>query len=62
MGSNISKLSGVASDLSTLELLIETNQPINVNFAVLQVQRCKDTIANILDLNIDIVMMIWKNL
>lgn len=55
IGSNISKLSAVSGDISTLALLFETKKQVNVNFATQQIQRYKDTIANIIDLeNLDI--------
>lgn len=51
--SNISKLSSIGSDLSTLKLLLELKKPLNINFAVAELQIFKEKISNILDLDID---------
>jgi hypothetical protein len=53
MASNISKLSSIASDLSTLYLLFELNKKIDVDFAIKEVQMMKDRVANIMDLKIN---------
>lgn len=53
INSNISKLSSIGSDLSTLALLLELNKPININFTAGEVQSFKEKISNMLDLNVN---------
>jgi hypothetical protein len=53
MASNISKLSSIASDLSTLYLLIQLNKKIDVDFTIKEVQMMKDRVSNIMDLKIN---------
>lgn len=53
MASNISKLSSIASDLSTLYLLLQLNKKIDFNFASKEVEMMKDRVSNIMDLNIN---------
>ena len=52
--SNISKISSIAGDLSTLNLLIELDEPINISFTTQEIQKFKDLIGNINDLEFDI--------
>jgi len=54
IGSNISKISSIAGDLSTLNLLVELDEPINISFTTQEVQKFKDLIGNINDLDLDI--------
>jgi len=53
IGSNISKISSIAGDLSTLNLLIELDEPINISFTTQEIQKFKDLIGNINDLEFD---------
>ena len=54
IGSNISKISSIASDLSTINLLVELNLPINISFTTQEIQKFKDLLGNIQDLDFDI--------
>jgi hypothetical protein len=53
LGSSLSNLSSIVGDLNTIDLLLELNKDINVKFTVAEVEKMKDRISNIIDLNLN---------
>jgi hypothetical protein len=51
--SNVSKLSSIGSDISTISLLIELKKKIDIEFTIDELQRMKDKLGTILDLKIN---------
>ncbi len=51
LASNLSKLSSINSDLSTLLLLLQLNKKVNINFVGSELQSFKEKLSNILDVN-----------